>query len=56
MYKIKAYSGQQFVGYLTKPKSNEPALFNKREEAYAIAEKVNQESSFGVWFELEKVS
>lgn len=56
MYKIKAYSGQKFVGYLTQPRSNEPALFKDHAEAYMVAEKVNKESSIGVWFELEKVS
>lgn len=56
MYKIKAYAGQEFVGYLTQPKSNDPVLFKDHSEAYMVAEKVNRESSFGVWFELEKVS
>lgn len=56
MYKIKAYSGQEFVGYIKKQTSNEPATFSDYSEAYNIAEKVNRESSFGIWFELEKVS
>lgn len=56
MYKIKTYAGQQFVGYLKQQTSNEPAIFSNYAEAYSIAEKVNRESSFGVWFELEKVS
>lgn len=55
MYKIKAYAGQKFVGYLTQPKSKEPALFRDYEEANMVAEKVNKESSFGVRFELQKV-
>ena len=56
MYKIKAYAGQTFVGYLKQSQSNDPAVFKDHAEAYNIAEKVNRESSFGIWFELEKVS
>jgi hypothetical protein len=56
LYKIKAYAGQKFVGYLTQPKSNDPALFKDHTEANKIVEKVNRESSYGVWFEVERVS
>lgn len=55
MFKIKVYAGHEFVGYITKAKSNEPVIFKNHAEAYTVADQVNRESSFGLWYELEKV-